>query len=168
MDSLEEKPISLIDVIKEELDCNSFVFLTSSKHSNALVMEIVINDYKMRIYFFAYDKKINIRLVFPFASEQGMLPILALFLTEYRDKAFTNLRIDMETGVVFFDYSYLVRPGAFDSEFFWIYVRSMTSEACRLYKTLSRMCAGRIEPDMKEYYRVLLTCALERLQSDDS
>ena len=158
--------MKLTGLIKNELILKGFTYLTAPYQENSLVVNLLIDNMKLEMYIFVYDNKVNFQIVMPLTVEPYMKPLISMWLCEHNNSAFSKRFLNLESGEVFYDYSYLVNSDTFNKYYFWIYFRSMTSEACKTYNDLNRLAMGFIESEEKSRYVALLNETISELMEE--
>ena len=162
---MEYEENELTRIVIKQLIQKRLNYLLSPKENNIIVVSLIKDNKRMDMHLFIYENKINMQLHLPFTTEQYMSPLISLYKNEYnRGKAFSMLHHTQGNGRIYYEYSYMVAPDAFNEDYFWIYWESLVQEANNNYTRLSHLATGLMNENQKQQYIELLQKQIEKLQ----
>lgn len=159
---------TIVRCINRELRKRNYKSARASTSKKFNLIDCTWNQKRMAAYIIVQRNRIIIRFKYPFKAESSTIPLLALFKATYdADKAFAHMNMNIFTGEVGFEYTYVEESTCFDSELFWNIFNIVGKESSRLFTRLSRLSAGKLSDIEKEYYSTVLKNSLNMIEGKD-
>ena len=159
---------TLIRFINNEFKKKGFEDARASTVKQFNMIDCAWDRKRVNVYVIVQKNKIIMRFIYPFKVESNAIPLLALFKATYdTKKAFTHLCMNIISGTIGFEYSYIEDSTSFDSSLFWNLFNTLGKESSRLFAHLSRLAAGKLTEKEKEYYSIVLKNTLKMIDGKE-